>query len=75
MTDFEKDEFWKALTRLYDSTEKTAANVAALERLLDQVAEVVNETSQTMRQIVKMTGLLVQAVEQHDERLGRLEKR
>ncbi len=54
MTDFEKEEFWKALGRLYDSSVE-----------LRQVAEAQQRAAKH----------LLEAVESHEKRLDKNEKR
>jgi hypothetical protein len=59
MNQFEKDEFWKALGRLYDST-------LALRETVEELTRNVQQDGEHIRALVRIA-------EMHERRISRLE--
>ena len=53
MTDFEKEEFWKGLTRLYDATVK---NEAAIEKLTERMNDLITVVLSHEKRIGRLEG-------------------
>ena len=67
MTDYEKEEFWKALTRLYDTTVELRATTADLRATSEQLVVTAKQDGENIRALARIADL-------HDRRLSNLEQ-
>jgi hypothetical protein len=65
MTDYEKDEFWKALGRLYDSSVVMQENIERMGARIDRLGEIVErlaEVSTTHEKRLDRAEVVIEAI-------------
>jgi hypothetical protein len=73
VTPFEKEEFWKALGRLYDASLKTHENIEELRATVTELHGTVDGLSGAMVKLLSATQSLQSVAESHERRLDRYE--
>jgi hypothetical protein len=66
MTDFDKDEFWKALSRLYDSTVRMQASIELLTHDVEALTRNGERDSENIRALARIAEI-------HERRLTQIE--
>jgi hypothetical protein len=66
MTDFDKEEFWKGLGRLYDASVKQSQQISELGGVVTELAGVVKQLAGVVQSQAAVT-------QSHEGRLGRVE--
>jgi len=73
MTDFEKEEFWKGLARLYDASVEQRRNISELGVKLTELGGKLTELTGVVTELTGVVNQLAGVAQSHEKRLDRTE--